>query len=138
MAAVPVMFPPLTIDNGCFEVVATTDDMHLGGEYFDQRVRQHFMKIFLKKHGKDMSKDKRALSSTHQGCVETEALHNVVNLSEKLTRARFEEFNTFALMSGVDIGYKTFGVGARLQTEASWQAAWQYGIERVGTECDMC
>merc|ERR1711890_60467 len=73
----------LTIDNGVFEVVATNGDTHLGGEDFDQRVMQHFMKIFQKKHGKDMSKDKRAvqklrrevektkraLSSTHQGRV---------------------------------------------------------------------
>lgn len=36
----------LTIDNGVFEVVATNGDTHLGGEDFDQRVMQHFMKIF--------------------------------------------------------------------------------------------
>merc|ERR1719192_2760389 len=70
----------LTIDNGVFEVVATNGDTHLGGEDFDQRVMQHFIKIFQKKSGKDMTKDKRAvqklrrevekakraLSSTHQ------------------------------------------------------------------------
>ena len=47
----------LTIDNGVFEVVATngdTGDTHLGGEDFDQRVMQHFIKIFNKKHNKDM------------------------------------------------------------------------------------
>merc|ERR1711927_79241 len=48
----------LTIDNGVFEVVATSGDTHLGGEDFDQRTMQHFVKIFQKKHGKDMSKDK--------------------------------------------------------------------------------
>lgn len=47
----------LTIDNGVFEVVATNVDTHLGGEDFDQRVMEHFMKIFQKKSGKDMSKD---------------------------------------------------------------------------------
>merc|ERR1711902_321804 len=51
----------LTIDNGVFEVVATNGDTHLGGEDFDQRVMQHFVKIFQKKNSKDMSKDKRAL-----------------------------------------------------------------------------
>merc|ERR1712154_164936 len=93
----------LTIDNGVFEVVATNGDTHLGGEDFDQRVMQHFMKVFQKKHGKDMSKDKRAvqklrrevektkraLSSTHQGRVEIEALFDGVDFSETLTRARF-------------------------------------------------
>merc|ERR1712203_417358 len=95
----------LTIDNGVFEVVATNGDTHLGGEDFDQRVMQHFMKVFQKKHGKDMSKDKRAvqklrrevektkraLSSTHQGRVEIEALFDGIDFSETLTRARFEE-----------------------------------------------
>jgi len=42
----------LTIDNGVFEVVATSGDTHLGGEDFDQRVMQHFLKVFQKKHGK--------------------------------------------------------------------------------------
>eukprot|EP00435_Cladocopium_sp_Y103_P015621 s3418_g3.t2 len=97
----------LTIDNGVFEVVATNGDTHLGGEDFDQRVMQHFMKIFQKKHGKDMSKDKRsiqklrrevektkrALSSTHQARLEIEALYDGVDFSETLTRARFEELN---------------------------------------------
>merc|ERR1711920_649779 len=97
----------LTIDNGVFEVVATNGDTHLGGEDFDQRVMAHFVKIFQKKHSKDMSKDKRAiqklrkevekakraLSSTHQARVEIEALFDGVDFSETLTRARFEEIN---------------------------------------------
>eukprot|EP00397_Hematodinium_sp_SG-2012_P017762 GEMP01018173.1.p1 GENE.GEMP01018173.1~~GEMP01018173.1.p1 ORF type:complete len:657 (+),score=179.89 GEMP01018173.1:43-2013(+) len=97
----------LTIDNGVFEVVATNGDTHLGGEDFDQRVMEHFIKIFNKKHGVDMTKDKRsvqklrrevektkrALSSTHQARVEIEALYDGHDLSETLTRARFEELN---------------------------------------------
>merc|ERR1711881_438389 len=73
----------------------------------DQRVMQHFMKIIQKKHNKDMAKDKRsiqklrrevekakrALSSTHQARVEIEALFDGHDLSEALTRARFEEIN---------------------------------------------
>merc|ERR1711959_718364 len=97
----------LTIDNGVFEAVATNGDTHLGGEDFDQRVMQHFIKMFNKKHNKDVSKDKRALqklrrevekakralSSTHQARVEIEALLDGLDLSETLTRARFEEIN---------------------------------------------
>merc|ERR1719182_1383774 len=97
----------LTIDNGVFEVVATNGDTHLGGEDFDQRVMAHFIKIFEKKHKKDMTKDKRsmqklrreaekakrALSSTHQAKVEIEALFDGVDMSETLTRAKFEEIN---------------------------------------------
>merc|ERR1712224_407743 len=95
----------LTIDNGVFEVVAINGDTHLGGEDFDQRVMEHFIKVFNKKTGKDMSKDKRslqklrkevektkrALSSTHQARLEIEALYDGEDFSESLTRARFEE-----------------------------------------------
>jgi len=97
----------LTIDNGVFEVVATAGDTHLGGEDFDQRVMDHFIKAFQKKHGKDIKTDKRALqklrrevekakralSSTHQTRIEIEALFDGIDFSETLTRARFEELN---------------------------------------------
>merc|ERR1711874_668303 len=97
----------LTIDNGVFEVVATNGDTHLGGEDFDQRVMQHFIKIYKKKKGKDLRKDnravqklrrevekaKRALSSTHQVKIEVESLYDGEDFTESLTRAKFEELN---------------------------------------------
>lgn len=52
----------LTIDNGIFEVVATSGNTHLGGEDFDHRVMKHFVDIFKKSVGKDPSKDKRAMA----------------------------------------------------------------------------
>merc|ERR1711964_137667 len=77
---------------------------------------EHFIKAFEKKHKKDMSKDKRAiqklrrdvektkraLSSTHQARLEIEALFDGHDLSETLTRARFEELNA-------DLFKKTLG-----------------------------
>lgn len=98
----------LTIDNGVFEVVSTNGDTHLGGEDFDQRVLDHFIKLIKKKHQKDISKDKRAiqklkrevekakraLSSTHEAKIEIESLHEGLDFSEVLTRARFEELNS--------------------------------------------
>jgi len=51
----------LTIDNGVFEVIATNGDTHLGGEDFDNRVMEHFIKLFKKKSGKDIRKDNRAI-----------------------------------------------------------------------------
>jgi len=95
----------LTIDNGVFEVIATSGDTHLGGEDFDNRVIQHMLKVFKRKHGSDPSKDKRAiqklrreverakrsLSSQHQVRVEIEGLFEGQDFSETLTRARFEE-----------------------------------------------
>jgi len=97
----------LTIDNGVFEVVATSGDTHLGGEDFDQRVMEHFIKLFKKKTGKDIRKDnravqklrrevekaKRTLSSQHQTKIEIESFFDNEDFSETLTRAKFEELN---------------------------------------------
>ncbi|XP_047050865.1 heat shock 70 kDa protein BIP5-like [Lolium rigidum] len=97
----------LALDGGVFEVLATNGDTHLGGEDFDQRVMDHFIKLVKRKHGVDVSGDaralgklrreceraKRALSNQHQVRVEIESLVNGVDLSEPLTRARFEELN---------------------------------------------
>jgi len=97
----------LTIDNGVFEVVSTNGDTHLGGEDFDQRVMDHFIKLYKKKKGKDIRKDsravqklrrevekaKRALSSSHQVRIEIESFFEGEDFSETLTRAKFEELN---------------------------------------------
>jgi len=97
----------LTIDNGVFEVVSTNGDTHLGGEDFDQRVMEHFIKVYKKKKGKDLRKDvravqklrrevekaKRSLSAAHQVRVEVESLIDGEDFSETLTRAKFEELN---------------------------------------------
>ncbi len=50
----------LSIDNGVFEVQATNGDTHLGGEDFDQRVIDYFMKTIKAKHKVDISDNKRA------------------------------------------------------------------------------
>merc|ERR1712213_270477 len=97
----------LTIADGVFEVVATNGDTHLGGEDFDQRVMEHFIKLIKKKSGKDIRSDdravqklrrevekaKRALSTTHQTKLEVESLIDGQDFSETLTRAKFEELN---------------------------------------------
>ena len=106
----------LTIDNGVFEVLATNGDTHLGGEDFDQRVMQYFIKLLKKRDNVDVSADKRALqklrrevervkralSSQHQARLEIEGLVDGTDFSETLTRARFEELN-------IDLFKKTLG-----------------------------
>lgn len=106
----------LSIDRGVFEVLATSGDTHLGGEDFDQRVMDHFIRLIRRKHGRDISKDGRALGklrreceraqdalrSQHQVRVEVESLFDGVDFSEQLTRAKFEELN-------VDLFRKTLG-----------------------------
>merc|ERR1712072_590293 len=107
------------------EVLATNGDTHLGGEDFDQRIMKYFLKVFKKKHKKDMSKDKRAmqklrreaervkraLSTQHQARLEVEALFDGVDFGETLTRARFEELN-------MDLFKKTLGPVGKVMSDA--------------------
>ena len=95
----------LTIDSGVFEVIATSGDTHLGGEDFDQRLTDHFVKVFKKKHDVDIKSDARALkklmsevekakrdlSSVLQVKITVEGLINGIDFEETITRARFEE-----------------------------------------------
>ncbi len=97
----------LQIDDGVFEVVATSGDTHLGGEDFDQRVMQYLLKQFSKKTGLDASKDKRAiqklrkeaenakrtLSTMKEVSIEIESFFEGQDLKERLTRAKFEDLN---------------------------------------------
>lgn len=97
----------LSIEDGVFEVLSTSGDTHLGGEDFDQRVLEYFMKLIKKKYNKDISTDKRAiqklkrevekakraLSATHEYKIEIDGLADGVNFEEVLTRAKFEELN---------------------------------------------
>ena len=73
----------------------------------------HFIKLFKKKHGKDIRGDnravqklrrevekaKRTLSSQHQTRVEIESFYDGEDFSETLTRARFEELNMVSAIS---------------------------------------
>ena len=97
----------LTIADGVFEVVSTNGDTHLGGEDFDQRIMEYFVKVFKKKTGKDLRSDdravqklrrevekaKRALSAAHTTKIDVESLFEGNDFSETLTRAKFEELN---------------------------------------------
>jgi heat shock protein 5 len=97
----------LSIDHGVFEVLATAGDTHLGGEDFDQRIINHIAKTFNKKNGVDITSDKKAmgrlkreaekakrsLSSQMSTRIEIESFFGGKDLSETLTRAKFEELN---------------------------------------------
>ena len=95
----------LSIEEGIFEVKATAGDTHLGGEDFDQRMVQHFLTEFKRKHKTDPSKNKRSmrrlktacerakrtLSSTTQASVEIDSFFEGIDLFTSITRARFED-----------------------------------------------
>ncbi len=95
----------LTIEDGIFEVRSTAGDTHLGGEDFDNRMVDHFIREFQRKHKKDISSNKRAvrrlrtacerakrtLSASAQANIEIDSLFEGVDFYTSITRARFEE-----------------------------------------------
>merc|ERR1712202_12203 len=92
-------------DDGIFEVKSTAGDTHLGGEDFDNRMVEHFVKEFQRKHKKDISSNKRALrrlrtacgrakrtlSASAQANIEIDSLFEGIDFYSSITRARFEE-----------------------------------------------
>lgn len=51
----------LTVEDGVFEVLATAGDTHLGGEDFDQRVMDFFVKKYNKEHGTEITKNPKTM-----------------------------------------------------------------------------
>jgi len=95
----------LTIEEGIFEVKSTAGDTHLGGEDFDNRMVDHFVNEFKRKHKKDLTGNKRALrrlrtacerakrtlSASAQASIEIDSLFEGIDFYTSITRARFEE-----------------------------------------------
>jgi len=95
----------LSIEDGIFEVKATAGDTHLGGEDFDERMMQHFVKEFQRKYKKDITKSDRplrrlrtacerakcTLSSSATASVEIDSLFEGIDFHSSITRARFED-----------------------------------------------
>merc|ERR1719414_523274 len=95
----------LTIEDGIFEVKSTAGDTHLGGEDFDNRMADHFVNEFKRKHKKDIKGNKRALrrlrtacerakrtlSASAQANIEIDSLFEGIDFYTSITKARFEE-----------------------------------------------
>nr|WDK97435.1 heat shock protein 70 E [Halisarca dujardinii] len=95
----------LGIEDGIFEVKSTSGDTHLGGEDFDNRMVNFFLREFKRKHKKDMSKNarsvrrlrtaceraKRTLSASAQASIEIDSLFDGIDFYVNVTRARFDE-----------------------------------------------
>jgi len=95
----------LEIDDGIFEVKATAGNTHLGGEDFDNRLVDHFVREFKRKHKQDLTTNsrslrrlrsaceraKRTLSSSTQANIEIDSLYDGIDFYTSITRARFEE-----------------------------------------------
>jgi len=97
----------LSITAAVFEVKATSGDPHLGGEDFDNRMLQHCIAEFQRKHKVDPSGNQRALRRLRTQCerakrqlssqtavtIEIDSLHEGLDFSLRLSRAKFEEIN---------------------------------------------
>jgi heat shock protein 1/8 len=95
----------LSIDEGIFEVKATAGNTHLGGEDFDQRLMEHFIKEFKNKYKKDITTSDRALRRLRTACerakctlsasavanVQIDSLIEGIDFNSSITRARFED-----------------------------------------------
>ncbi|CAL8107184.1 unnamed protein product [Calicophoron daubneyi] len=106
----------LTIEDGIFEVKSTAGDTHLGGEDFDNRMVEHFVQEFKRKHKKDITSNmralrrlrtaceraKRTLSSSAQANLEIDSLYEGIDFYTSITRARFEEMNADLFRSTLD------------------------------------
>ncbi|XP_075748169.1 heat shock 70 kDa protein 1B-like [Rhipicephalus microplus] len=106
----------LCIEEGTFQVKATSGDTHLGGEDFDSRMVAFLAQEFLRKHKKNIEGDKKALrrlrtacekakrtlSSCTQASIEIDSLFEGVDFYTSVSRARFEELNSDLFRSCLD------------------------------------
>jgi L1 cell adhesion molecule like protein len=97
----------LTIEDGKYEVKATAGNTHLGGEDFDNRMVDHFVQEFKRKHKKDLTTDKRAVSKLRTACervkrelssaskanIEIDPLFEDIEFYSSINRVTFEELN---------------------------------------------
>ncbi|XP_073020590.1 heat shock cognate 70 kDa protein-like [Primulina eburnea] len=97
----------LTVENKVFKVKAIVGDSHLGGEDFDNRMVEHCVEEFKRKHKKDIRNNPRALrrlrtscerakrnlSSAAETAIGVDCLYDGIDFNYKITRAKFEELN---------------------------------------------
>ena len=94
----------LSLEDGVFEVKATSGDSHLGGEDIDNRIVDFIVSDFKKQHKIDLSDNKKSLrkiktiverskhslSGATQTTIDIDALHDNIDYKTILTRAKFE------------------------------------------------
>jgi heat shock 70kDa protein 1/2/6/8 len=106
----------LAIEDGVFEVMATSGNTHLGGSDYDNRILEYCKQEIKKKHKVDISGNgkalrrlktacesaKKILSSSMTTTIEVDSLVDGVDLSINITRAKFEELCIDLFKSGID------------------------------------
>ena len=72
----------LAIDDGMFEVKATSGDTHLGGEDFDNKMVEYCAQEFMKRTGVDIRSDKRAMRRLRTSCEKAKRMLSNVNSAQ--------------------------------------------------------
>ena len=106
----------LVIDEGVFEVIATSGNTHLGGSDYDNRLVDYCKQEINKKHKIDVTNNpkalrrlktacetaKKILSSSMNTTVEVDSLADGIDFSINITRAKFEELCMDLFKSGIE------------------------------------
>ncbi|KAL7619130.1 hypothetical protein Lser_V15G03422 [Lactuca serriola] len=114
----------VTIDKkGTIAVKAVAGDTHLGGQDFDNTMVDFFVEQFKRKHSIDIGKNKRALSRLRVACekakrvlssiidttVDIDSLHDGVDFSMRISRAKFEKLNEDFFSKCIEMVEKCLG-----------------------------
>ncbi len=129
----------MAIEDGIFEVKSTAGDTHLGGEDFDHRLMDYFVKDFQRKHKQDITGNKKSmrrlqtacenakktLSSSTSASIEIDSLYEGIDYSGVITRARFEDICS-------DLFRKTFDPVEKVLSDAKMSKSMIHEIVLVG------
>lgn len=102
--------------DGVIECLATGGDVHLGGTDLDNRLLQHCVDDFKKKHKRDLTENvrgmrrlltaceraKKTLSSSTTASVEIDALVDGIDYNIQITRAKFESLCSDIFQRAID------------------------------------
>jgi L1 cell adhesion molecule like protein len=106
----------LSIDEGVFEVLATSGNTHLGGSDYDNRLVEYCKQEIKKKHKVEITGNPKALRRLKTACesakkilsssmttnIEVDSLIDGVDFSINITRAKFEELCIDLFKSGIE------------------------------------
>jgi len=95
----------LSTGNGATQILASAEDVHLGGEDLDNRLLSHFIQEFKRKHNKDLSGDMRAvrrlkaacerakiaLSGSNEATLDIDSLFDDIDFCSQINRAKLDE-----------------------------------------------
>ncbi|KAL4498350.1 hypothetical protein ABPG72_013156 [Tetrahymena utriculariae] len=117
----------LNMEDSMVENISSQNDKNFGGNDFDQKVVDYFVKLIIQKYGKDISIDQKAiqklkieveaakkiLSSILKTQIQIQNLVDGLDFNEELTSEKFEEINQdlFQKVWSQQDGYQEYHLG---------------------------